>query len=207
MKKASRTDKLKVIGILETCFHDVPGLVWVTGGGPNHTKKLRTLLDCAVELAFHQGEIWLSDNERATMLLFYQRDRRFSLRSTWLKLRMATQVIGLARLSEILAREQYIQAQQTNANSIYVWFIAALDDSMDGVVDLKNALFQKSYLENLPILMETTVRKVALAFARYGFVHYHHWQPAHRDVQVWFLRRAPSASGITLPKSHSLAVA
>ncbi len=207
MKKALPSDKEKVIRILEKSFYDVPGLVWITGGGLSHNRKLRTLLDCAVELTFHQGEIWLSDNERAAMLLFYQHDRRFSWRSIWLKLRMATQVIGLARLPEILARERYIQAQQTHANCIYVWFIAALDDSLDGVVDLKNAIFQKSYLENLPILMETTVRKVALAFERYGFMRYHHWQPTHREVQVWFLRRAPSAKGITQPTDHSLAVA
>ena len=209
MKKATPKDKALIVQILAKAFLDVPGLRWITGGGSTHQYKLTTLLHCAIDLTFHQGEIWLSDDEKAVVLLFDQKNRRFSWRAAWLQFRMAIQVIGWRRLPEILARERYIRKQQTNAAGIYVWFIAAQADlgGLDGILDLKKALFEKSYREQLPILMETTVKKVALTFQRYGFTAYHEWKPAQRDVQVWFLKRLPTAENIPSTKAQWKAVA
>jgi hypothetical protein len=202
MKTASKSDKPLVIAILKRAFHDVPGLQWITGNGPDHTRKLEILLDASVELTLHQGQIWLSDDEQACCLFFYPEQRRLTPIALYHYARMVLQVIGLRRLPEILARERYIRAHQpTDQACLYVWYIAAQADKsgMEAIVDIKNGLFRKAYLENRAITMETTQAQVATVFERYGFDIAHTWQPATQKIGVWFLRREPSLDGVTLP--------
>lgn len=211
MRKATLSDKQKVIGLLQESFRGVAGLRWVTGNGPDHETKLLRLLDCAVALCLHQGEIWFSRDEHAVVLFFYQSKRKADWFSLYQHLRIAIRVVGWRRVPEILRRERYIRQQQQGvaAEAIYVWFVASRHEQsgIESIVELKNALFQKAFFENLPILMETTVPKVANSFLRYGFQVYHRWYHPSRYLTVWFLKREPSAAGITLPAQQQSATA
>ena len=205
MKKATRTDKPHMLQMLESAFCDVPGVNWVTGKGRDQAKKRRLLLDYSLELTFQQGEVWISDDGQATMLLFKWHQRKQSLYTIWLQCKIAFLVVGLRRLPEILARERYIQAQRpVKTPYIYCWFIACSPtrNSFESIKDLKDGLFRISAQEQLPIYMETTVPKMRAAYERYGFKTYHSWTRPQRNLQVWFFRRDPVPLESRLQPQH-----
>jgi hypothetical protein len=194
MRKATFHDKSDIIEILSLAFQNVPGIKWITGAGKNQAAKLHHLLDFAVEMTFHQGEIFLSDDGKAVMLLFRWHKRKSTLYTLWLQICLIWRVIGLSRLPEMLRREHFIQQQRPARRPyLYCWFIGAhpCRESLESIHDLKSGLFKMSLDENLPVYIETTVEKLVPAYTRYGFEVFHVWKNQERDVTVWFMKREP----------------
>ncbi len=200
MKRATPAHKEKILEAFFDSFKDTPGIVWVTGGGPQKDKKVRQLLEFAYEITSRMGEIWMSDDENAVSFMFYWHKRKSTPYTLWLHVKLAFQVVGLKRTLEILRRERYIQHQRPqNEPYIYLWFTAshASLNGLKSMRDLKNGLFKKGYEENLPIYTETTVEKALVSYIRYGFRLFHDWKNPARNVTVYFFRREPTLEGIT----------
>lgn len=195
MKKALLSEKNLIVDLLSSTFQDVPGVNWVIGNGPHKTSRLRGLLRYAVDLTFHQGVIYRSDDGRAAALLFRWHLKRNTLYTAWLQARLALFVIGLRRLPEVLAREHYIARQRPQSGEpyLYCWFIGSQPgtEGLASIADLKDGLFQLSRQENLPLYMETTVQKMLPVYTRYGFKVLQEWQHPKHSLKVWFLKRDP----------------
>lgn len=200
MKRATPAHKAKIIDAFTKAFSETPGILWVTGAGPEKDLKVRRLIEFAYEITLQQGEIWMSDDENAVTFMFYQHKRKPTLYTFWLHLKLAFQVVGLRRTLEILRREWYIQRQRPAQEPyIYLWFTASQADK-SGIIsmaNLKNGLFKKGYSENLPIYTETTVKRALGSYIRYGFEIFHQWDNPKRNVTVYFFQRSPSLDGVT----------
>jgi len=200
MKRATSAHKEKILQLYFDAFREVPGIVWITGGGVNNDKKVRHLMEFAYETTNQMGEIWMSDDEKAVAFMFYWHKRKPNLYTLWLNLKLIFQVVGLGRTLEIMRREHMIQQERPqNEPYIYLWFIACQSDrtGMESMCDLKNGLFTKAYEERLPIYAETTVEKVVNTYIRYGFRQFYTWKNSERNVNVHFFRREPVPEGIT----------
>jgi hypothetical protein len=200
MKRATPEHKEKILDAFFEAFSTTPGILWVTGAGPQKDKKVRRLLEFAYRLTSHSGEIWMSDDENAISFMFYWHKRKRDWYTLWLHLKLAFQVVGLRRALEILRRERYIQQQRpANEPYMYLWFTGSRADrnGLVSMTNLKNGLFKKGYDENLPIYTETTVERALASYTRYGFALFHSWPNPQRNLTVYFFRREPSLEGIT----------
>ena len=55
----------------------------------------------------------------------------------------------------------------------------------------KNAVFRQAIKENIPIYLETAVRRNKQVYERYGFKTYHYWEEKDENIQFWFMKWEP----------------
>lgn len=191
MFQATSADKKLASQIITVTFDKNPSVNIVIGEGGNRKTKLTRLGNYAFIKALNRNGAFLSENKMAVALCYVSDEGKSSLSEVWSEVRFALS-IPFNKVLQTLKREKYIKEHRAKDRHLYFWFLGAQKGSGQAVFELKDAFFESSEKEQLPILLETSVPRNRAAYERYGFYVYHTWVDSGNGHELWFMRRDPN---------------
>ena len=99
--------------------------------------------------------------------------------------------IPFFNLIETLKRKDYLKKNRYQGNHFYFWFFGVEKGGDKAGFELKDYLYQISAEKQLPIILETSIRRNKIVYQRYGFKIYHTWQDYSAESALWFMIRSP----------------
>lgn len=187
----SDNGKDRIIAIIERTFDLNPSVNSVIGKGGNRRKKLSRLARFAYEKSKNKNGIFLSANSKGTALCFRSDAKGYSISELISEVKFAYS-IPISKVFQTLRRESYIKKHRLQIPHLYFWFFGVESGGGDAAFELKNKIFNLSFNENLPILLETSVPRNRSIYERYGFQVYHEWVDENGTL-LWFMSRNPQS--------------
>ena len=192
MIKATLKDRDHVVGILHSAFEPIlePNSInFVVKQDQHRSKRLRVLMEFLVDDCFDFGEVLLSDQRNACILLKYPNSQKITFRFIKRQLRIAFKCIGLSRVSKILKRQAQVNKNHPKGEDYIHPVIMGATSDVKGFgygVRLMKQLFAEHPDNVLPVVTETTTAVNLNIYKRFGFELYH--QIETEDFPIYFLR-------------------
>ena len=192
MRKATWSDKDTVIAIIAETFKDNPGVCWMLKKRRDHNKSIRTLAEYAfVKAHLHKG-VYISSNEKGVALCYFPNSELFSWSLLYFQFRFLISAVNILRIPKLLWRESYRNKQRPkNKDYLYCWFLGVLKDGAGAAFELRDGIMAEARTRNLPIYLETTLKRNQMAYERSGFETYHHWTDDSEGIEFWFMKLIP----------------
>ena len=189
MIKANKDDKREIVGILSNSFYDNQSVTYIIAHRHNK-EEIKALMDYSFEQCLLHGDVYLSDDKNACALILYPQKKRFSVKSTWLDIRLIFKSIGLFRIVKALNRESAIKKLQPKIDMSYLWFIGVLPSMQRTGIGSKllSEIIQETDSNKLPIYLETSTLNNLPWYERFGFTVY---DCLELSYTLFFLKREP----------------
>ncbi|MFC4212460.1 GNAT family N-acetyltransferase [Pedobacter lithocola] len=191
MKRAVKKDKVLVINILAKAFDDNQSVNYIVRQDDNREKRIRALMDYSFEVCNRFGEIWLGDDRKSCALILYPHQKKITLVTVWLDIKLVCQALGLSGILKALDRESKIQEKQPKEKMLYIWFIAV--DPLCHKQGIGSLLLQhlnaRAQSIGLSVYLETSTPRNLPWYERYGFQIY---DSLKLDYTLYFLKRSTS---------------
>ncbi|MET3981948.1 ribosomal protein S18 acetylase RimI-like enzyme [Mucilaginibacter sp. UYP25] len=191
MIKVDRNQKPHVVEILISSFEDNQSVNYIVKQDSERKERIRALMDYSIEMCSVFGAVWLSDDKKACALILYPQQKRTTLKSVCLDLKLIFSAIGLGGIRKALKRETSIKAKQPKAAMAYLWFIGVnpiYQHSGIGSSLLKEVIADADQ-KVIPIFLETSTLQNLPWYKQFGFRIY---DELTLTYTLYFLRRDPS---------------
>ena len=191
MKTTTINEKQIVVDLLTLSFMDNQSVNYIIRQDEKKTKRIRALMDYSYEVCKVFGEVWLSENEKACALILYPQNKRTTIKSIRLDLKLIFQAIGLRNIQKALDRESKIKKLQPQINMMYLWFIGVAPEYQHLGIgsNLLNDVLGDAGKENLPTYLETSTLKNLPWYERNGFEIYNRLELGYT---LFFLKHEPN---------------
>lgn len=195
MIKADKNHKSHVIEILTNSFEDNQSVNYIVKQDSKKTERIRALMDYSFEICYMFGAVYLSDDKKGCALVLYPDQKKFSIKSTLLDVRLLLNAIGLTRAGKAMSRESAIKSNYPNEPIYYLWFLGVFNaDQNKGLgSQLLKEIIQDSQSQQKPIYLETSTIKNIPWYQKFGFSIY---QELDFDYKLFMLRRGTEAPTI-----------
>jgi hypothetical protein len=190
MVRAKQENKELVVGILAKSFKENQSVNFIVRQDDIKLKRIKALMDYSFEVCHLYGEVWLSDDRKACALTLFPHQKRTTLKSVWLDIRLIIQTIGLGGIKKALNRESEIKKLQSNCEMIYLWFIGVEPLYQNSGIgsDLLKEIIANANNNNLPVYLETSTLKNLPWYEQFGFEIYNKLELGYT---LFFLKREP----------------
>ena len=193
MRKGSRADQELVVNIITTTFASNPGVNWMFRKGGDPIKKLTSLADYVFIKALLRDGIYISSNEKGVAICYQYNKSLPSLTELFYQIRFVLTSVSPGFIPSLLRRESYRKRIRPKSGAyLYFWFLGVMPGGDDAGFELKNAIFNEAREKNLPIYLETAIKRNQQVYDRIGFKTYHHWVDKKQNIQFWFMKWEPS---------------
>lgn len=192
-QQIEKTFDEKVISLLTNAFLNNPRMFSLIGkNAMNFAKKVGMILHYTYTLAKRINGVFFSTNEKTVMLYYRKSDFRHNFQDYRNYLKIALFCVPPSNLLSALRREKKIASlREKKEDYLYVWFLAQEEtyDKLDGLREAKIFLLNKAKELNLPILVETTEKRLLILYRRLGFDIYRSWEDEKTGMKVWFAKK------------------
>lgn len=174
MIKASKKDRDLVVEILTRSFNTNKSVNYIIRQDGQRARRIKQLMQYSFDICLLSGEIYLSADKNACALITFPKNKKTSLQSILLDLRLAFTAIGLSRIRKVLARESAVSKLHPSMPFLHLWFIGVHPSSQHkgvGSILLKE-IIQYASTSNLSIYLETSTTENIPWYKRNGFVIY-----------------------------------
>lgn len=187
MIEAGSNDKSLVIDILTKAFDTNKSTNYIVKQDAKRINRLEALMDYSFEMCHRFGKVYLSDDKKGCALILYP-DKKSTVKSVLLDLKLIVQAIGIENISKALKRESAIKAVQPKTPIYYLWFIGVDPEFKNKGIGtrLLNQLIDESVTENRPIYLETSTLINLPWYLKFGFEIYHELDLSYK---LFFLKR------------------
>ncbi len=188
MIKASTEHKMFVIDILKASFKDNKSVNYIITQDSRKLQRIHALMDYSFEVCSMFGKVLLSDDHKACALLLYPEQKRTTLKSFWLDLKLIVTCIGLGNVFKAMDRESKIKKIQPQERLCYLWFIGVnpLYQGLGSASRLLEEIIQECESEQRPIYLETSTIKNLPWYKKFGFEIY---DELNLSYTLFFLKR------------------
>jgi len=171
MKRADPSRKSLVIDILTKSFDDNRSVNYVVKQGANRETRIRGLMDYSFDACNAFGDVWISDDAKACALVLYPDKKRTTANAILSDLILASSVIGLSRVPQVLSRESKIKSFHPKIPFTYLWFIGVAPEFQNKGAgsQLLSEVMEKSVADQRPIYLETSVDRNLPWYKKHGF--------------------------------------
>lgn len=161
-------------------------------------KRFDYLAKYMVEKALEKDALITSGNGKGIAILFRtnSKDKNF-WKDTLMDLKLAINVTGIKKGLKAMKAQKYVKKQRPQEGDyLYCWFWGILSDARGKsdeakiAYDMKDQFFAMAKELQLPIYAETRVKRISLAYRRYGFKLTKEWDHPSGD-KMYFLRYDP----------------
>jgi GNAT superfamily N-acetyltransferase len=189
MIKASKNDKRHIVEILSNSFYDNHSVNYIIAHRRSK-KEIIALMDYSFEKCLLYGNVYLSDDKNACALIIYPQKKHFSIKATWLDIKLIFKSIGLLRIFKALNRESAIKTLQPKVDMSYLWFIGVLPSAQHTGIGSKllTEIIEEADSKELPIYLETSALRNLPWYERFGFMVYNRLELSYT---LFFLKREP----------------
>lgn len=184
MKHASPSDKQLIIQIFQEAFIDNPHIIYLLGS-KRLKRKIAIMTEHVLRVAQKRGGVYLSENKDGVLIVFEAEALKLSFLEKCSQYWMAIRCFEWRRLPEISKTEKQVQLLRIcQPTDLYVWFYAVSDAALGGPTarELMRDLFHLARVQNGAIYAETSIKRNAVVYERFGFECYHHSQFPHFDL-------------------------
>lgn len=190
MIKAETVDKTTVINVLSSSFEDNQSVNFIVRQDEKRQRRIQALMNYSYEICSQFGEVWLSDDKNACALILYPHQKRTTLKSIWLDIRLIVQAIGLSGINKALMREAKIKKLQPRENMAYLWFIGVDPEFQHKGIGnkLMKEIITHSNQKKLPVYLETSTLRNIPWYESHGF---HTYNQLELSYTLFFLKREP----------------
>jgi len=188
MTFASIKDKKDLINIITETFDANPSVNILIGIKGNRRKRLELMAKYAFIKALNRDGAFISENKKGIALFYRSNYGKSNLKEIFYEIRFALS-LPIKKVFQALKREAYLKKHRYQGTHFYFWFFGVQKGGVAAGFELKNALYQLSDQEQLPIILETSVERNKIAYERYGFKAYHQWNDYGDGHTLWFMKR------------------
>lgn len=175
MIKADRNLKTQVIEILTESFENNQSVNYIVKQDEHRASRIAALMDYSFEICYMYGAVYLSDDKKACALILFPDKKQFSIKSTWLDIKLVLNAIGLFRAGKAMSRESAIKSNYPKEPIYYLWFLGVLPSYQGKGIGstLLQEIIADSQSAKRPIYLETSTTKNIPWYQRFGFSIYH----------------------------------
>jgi len=196
MYLATLKDKIVSIRIIAATFDDNMSVNNIVGKKGDRKKKIEQLAEYAFIKSLSRKGAFISKNKMGVAFFLKSSVTPFSLKEMYYEIRLALS-IPFAKVIETLKRQAYLKKHRYQGENFYFWFFGVEKGGDQAGFELKDYLYQLSEEEELPIILETSIRRNKVVYQRYGFEIYHTWENYSEEQPLWFMIRKPKKSEVT----------
>lgn len=182
MIKAGRKDKSLIIDILSDSFDENQSVNYIVKHDEHRKKRIRALMDYSFEICYRFGAVYLSNDKTACALVLYPDQKKFSLATAWLDIKLVFNAIGLTRAGKAMSRESAIKSNYPKEPIYYLWFLGVLGTNQNrgiGTQLLKEVIRDSQTLKR-PVFLETSTLKNIPWYQKNGFEIYNELDFSYR---------------------------
>lgn len=190
-------DKQQIINNVSTLLQEIPTSMEIVKDDSKKDKRFRYLATYMVEKAIDKDALITSPDGKGIAILFRtnSKDKNF-WKDLVMDLKLAWNVTGIKKGLKAMKVQEYVKAQRPKEGDyLYCWFWGILSDARGSddaktAYDMKNKFYAIAQDLQLPIYAETRIRRISLAYRRYGFELFNEWDHPSGD-KMYFLRYSP----------------
>ncbi|WP_158856387.1 GNAT family N-acetyltransferase [Lunatibacter salilacus] len=171
MRKATQKDRSKIVDILLKSFRKNKSVNYIAG---EKEKKIRYLMEYSFDSCMDTGEVFISDDGYACAMIQFQDRKKFTLKSTYLDIKLILKTIGIGNIPKALGRESFIKKHYPNEPFTYLWFVGVSPERQgngSGSKMLKHVLDYSERL-NRPVYLETSTESNLPWYQKHGLEIY-----------------------------------
>lgn len=174
MRKATITDKQLVSDILVSAFSsltDDSSIKLVVKQDEKRIERLQILMEYLFETAISFGEVFISDNNKACILLKFPHTEKVTLKTIRLDLKLAFKCIGIERVFAVLKRERIAKKNYPKEPHIRPMIMGVKKD-FDGkgtAARLMMEVRNKFKNTELPVIIDAASENNARLYQKFGF--------------------------------------
>lgn len=174
MKSARHGDKPVVIEILAKAFDANSSVNYIIKQDSKREKRIRALMDYSFEVCTAFGDVFVSDDHKACVLVVYPDKKKTTLQSILLDIKLILLAVGLGNVSKALKREKLISNIQPKIPMAYLWFIGVDPDAQGRGIGAKllQEIIEYSSRNNRPLYLETSTVRNLSWYKKFGFELY-----------------------------------
>jgi predicted N-acetyltransferase YhbS len=167
-------EKAIVIKLLSQAFETNQSVNYIVKQDNKKQSRIRALMDYSFEICSMFGEVIVSEDKKACALILYPQQKRTTLKSIWLDLKLIFSAIGFWNINKALTRESLINKLKPKKEMVYLWFIGVAPDQQHKGLGSKmlEEILDNSKRKNLPIFLETSTLTNLPWYERFGFEIY-----------------------------------
>jgi ribosomal protein S18 acetylase RimI-like enzyme len=188
MKKASYENKALITEILYQSFKENKSVNYIVKQDSKRENRIKSLMDYSFDVCYLFGDIYLSEDDKACALVLYPEQKKATLKSISLDIKLMLNCIGIGNIAKALNRESKIKEIQPKEKIYYLWFIG-VDPRYQGKgigSKLMEELIKDSEEKQRPIYLETSTLKNIPWYKKFGFEIYHELEFSYK---LFFLKR------------------
>lgn len=190
-------DKQQIIENVSILLQEIPTSMEIVKDDHKKEERFRYLARHMVEKAIEKDALITSDDGKGIAILFRtnSKDKSF-FKDLITDLKLAINVTGLKKGLKALKTQSYVKNQRPKEGDyLYCWFWGIISDARGSddsktAYNMKNKFFEISKDLQLPIYAETRLRRISVAYRRYGFELFNEWDHPSGD-KMYFLRYFP----------------
>lgn len=174
MRKASYKDKDLVAEILTSAFessNEASSINLTVKQDERRVDRMKILMEYLFERAILFGEVFISDNEKACLLVKYTHLEKTTLKTIKLDLRLAFKCIGIERVYKVLKRQQIAKRNYPKGKHIRP-VILGVKKEMNGKGTAARLLLKlmHHFKDNkLPVILDAASEKNVNLYQKFGF--------------------------------------
>lgn len=174
MKKATKADKPIVVDILVSAFKpltDDNSINLVVKQDAKRTKRMQILMEYLFDKAYLFGEVYLSDNEKACILMKFPHKEKITMKTIGMDIRLALKCIGIERIFSVLKRQRMVQKYYPREPHIrpMIMGVRADHDGSGAAARLMLQIRNRYQDTTLPVIIDTSSKDNVLLFQKFGF--------------------------------------
>ncbi len=188
MIKAEYSDKNLVVDILTKSFDTNHSVNYIVKQDQKRIQRISSLVDYSFEVCYLFGDVFLSDDKKACALVTYPDQKKTTLKSILLDVKLILSSVGLKNIKKTLARESMINKVQPKELKYYLWFIGVDPKYYNKGIGsiLLSQIIEDSEHKKRTIYLETSTMKNLPWYKKFGFNIYHELDLSYK---LFFLKR------------------
>ncbi len=123
MIRAELKDKNLIADILTKSFKDNKSVNYIVKQDDKREQRLRSLMEYSFDICYHFGDIFLTDDKKGCALVVLPDEKKTTVKSVLLDLKLIFSCIGLSNIGKAMSREGKIKKLQPKELLYYLWFI------------------------------------------------------------------------------------
>ncbi|WP_299763508.1 hypothetical protein [uncultured Dokdonia sp.] len=177
--------------VLQKAMIENPNLLWMTG---TCKKRLNNLYEFCIRLAMSKKGAYLNSDTKG-VVLFYREGDGVTLIGLLKKIQLyfffVVSVIDIFKIIEMMKLQRLIKRKMPNAPYLYCLIMAVHPEEKrtQTIIQMRDFLFEQSKQQQLPIYIQTSLRRNKILFERYGFECFDTVVNTSANYTLWLLKR------------------
>ncbi|XVJ66108.1 MAG: hypothetical protein HEQ40_08090 [Lacibacter sp.] len=197
MRRGNENDRELVVKILSVTFESNPAVRWMLRKGKYYNASLQRMANFVFSKSLRNDGVLISANEKG-VALYYKANAGVRLIPDFFEeLLFIIRSVPILKIPVLIQRELHRKSiRPASKPYLYFWFLGVLPEDAGAGFELKNALFAEARKQQLPIYLETSIKRNMHVYERIGFQTYHQWIDEAKKITFWFMKWQPGTNDL-----------